>query len=111
MGLMIHDTTGTQTDCPKPLSRKKLRQLMPHNRPNLTARMLERSVGRLTADTRKRMRETEAEQKRERKLQLAGVPADARGMDSDGANTSVFKRLSDKFANMTEREQRKKAKG
>jgi hypothetical protein len=43
MALMIHDTTGTQTDCPKPLSRKKLRQLMPMNRSDLTAGSLKNS--------------------------------------------------------------------
>ncbi len=32
MPLKIHDMTGTQTDCPRPLSRKKLKQLMPQNR-------------------------------------------------------------------------------
>jgi len=32
MPLKIHDMTGTQTDCPKPLSRTKLKQLMPWNR-------------------------------------------------------------------------------
>jgi hypothetical protein len=37
MALMIHDTTGTQTDCGKPLSRKKLKQLMPLNHDDLTS--------------------------------------------------------------------------
>jgi hypothetical protein len=36
MALLHHDTTGTQTDCPRPLSRKKLRSLCNQNRNNLT---------------------------------------------------------------------------
>jgi hypothetical protein len=47
MALMIHDTTGTQTDCEKPLSRKKLKQLMPQRSLALTARMLAEKTGRV----------------------------------------------------------------
>ena len=36
MPLIHHDTTGTATDCPRPLSRKKLKQLMPQNHDDLT---------------------------------------------------------------------------
>jgi hypothetical protein len=112
MALMHHDTTGTQTDCPRPLSRKKLRQLCSHNKPMFTAKLLEFRTGRMTQATKKRVRETEAEQKRERKLLLAGVPADERAPDGDPlTKTSVFKRLNEKFAGMTRSFQREKAKG
>ena len=37
MPLIHHDTTGTATDCPRPLSRKKLKQLMPQNHDDLTS--------------------------------------------------------------------------
>jgi hypothetical protein len=112
MALMHHDTTGTQTDCPRPLSRKKLRSLCNHNKPLFTAGLLESKIGRLSKETKKRLRDTEAEQKREREMILAGVPAGERAPDSEGmTKTSVFKRLSGMFATMTERDQREKAKG
>lgn len=40
MNLFHHDTTGTQTDSAKPLSRKKLRSLMSQNRAGLTGGQL-----------------------------------------------------------------------
>jgi hypothetical protein len=40
MNIIHQDTTATQTICEKPLSRKKLRQLMPHNK-ELTAHTLQ----------------------------------------------------------------------
>ena len=43
--LMIHDTTGTQTDSVAPLSRKKLKRLMWRN-PSLTTRNLQETFGR-----------------------------------------------------------------
>ncbi len=36
MPLIHHDTTGTATDSVRPLSRKKLKQLMPQNHDDLT---------------------------------------------------------------------------
>ena len=45
MTYFTRDTIGTQTDAPWPLSRKKLRQLMPSNRANLTSEAL-RPTGR-----------------------------------------------------------------
>jgi hypothetical protein len=112
MTFIIHDMTGTQTDCEKPLSRKKLRQLCCRNKPVFSARNLERHTGRLSKATKERMRETEAEQKRERALQLAGVPGEDRGPDGDPlTGTSVFKRLRGMFANMTQRFQRAQARG
>ena len=42
---MVHDKTDTQTDCSKPLSRKKLRQLMPQNS-GLTSYTLSHNHGR-----------------------------------------------------------------
>ena len=43
--LYQRDTTGTQTDCDKPLSRKKAKQLMRHN-DSLTSRAMVR-IGRV----------------------------------------------------------------
>ena len=40
MALIHHDLTGTQTDCPKPLSRKKLRSLMRQNHSSVTAKAI-----------------------------------------------------------------------
>ena len=45
MPLIHHDRTGTETDCEKPLSRKKLKQLMPMNK-NLTSRLMKTRLGR-----------------------------------------------------------------
>lgn len=114
MALMWKDTTRTQTDCEKPLSRKKLRQLMSHNTHMLTARMLEAKHGRFTKATKKRIRETEAEQKRERELQLAGVPAGDRAPEPDPGGhtkTSIFKRMSGFFAGLRRKVERSNAKG
>ena len=43
--LMHHDTTETQTDCPRPLSRKKLKRLMWRNL-DLTTANLKEKIGR-----------------------------------------------------------------
>ena len=40
MPLIHHDTTGTATDSVRPLSRKKLKQLMPQNHDDLTSASL-----------------------------------------------------------------------
>lgn len=54
--LQIVDRTGTQTDCEKPLSRKKLKQLMPAQSGKLTARELEAKIGRPSLQTKREAR-------------------------------------------------------
>jgi hypothetical protein len=44
--LFIADTTGTQTNCPRPLSRKKLRQLCRNAHAGLTSRQMHVKFGR-----------------------------------------------------------------
>ena len=119
MNLFHHDTTGTETDSARPLSRKKLRSLMYHNRAALTGGALafKTKGARPSMQMRiaKRVEEkaarlSEAEQKREAALILAGVPATERGLD-DADKPNIFKRMSGMFADMTKRFQRGQAKG
>jgi hypothetical protein len=46
MTLFHRDTTFSQTDCPKPLSRKKLRQLRWHHPAETSSSWLEQLLGR-----------------------------------------------------------------
>ena len=64
---------------------------------------------------KKLRRQSEAEAKRERELQLAGVPKGDRAPDDSLvahlSGASIFKRMSGKFASMTKKFQGVKAKG
>jgi hypothetical protein len=118
MNLLHHDTTGTQTDCAKPLSRKKLKQLMRGN-PSLTSQNLFQRFGRRSgrknwpSPWRKR-----EERARLRKMfepvtiedgtrfQLVPKPHEVEAM-----KPTVFERLGGMFANLRKKFEREKAKG
>lgn len=116
--LIHHDTTGTQTDCEKPLSRKKLKALMPQN-PNLRSASLRdkfgRRIGRKVWSKVGRKRE---ERSRLRKLftkrtlpdgttvQLIPTPAEVEIM-----KPTIFERLGGLFGNMRRKFEREKARG
>lgn len=113
--LFIKDTTGTQTDCPKPLSRKKLKQLMPRNSSRLTAKELYHRFGRMSPlmkrDLERAKRESEAAQKEEKELMLAGVPPEERGPEKELPKPSIFRRMSGFFAGLKQKSDRAAARG
>ena len=118
MGLMVHDTTGTQTDCPKPLSRKKLRQLMPHNLKNLSSNGLRRFGHKpgwkiWSVLTQKRQQRKDKRKLFEKKSLPDGTTYQLipNAADLVAIKPTIFERLGSLFATMTKREQRKKAKG
>ena len=53
MTLFHRDTTSSQTDCPKPLSRKKLHRLMPQNQGFTSGAWLEKMFGRKRGKARR----------------------------------------------------------
>lgn len=114
MPVMYHDTTGKTPDCPRPLSRKKLKQLMPMNK-GLTARALFHQYKRMSPQMQRDLlaaqRETEANKKKEEALKLAGVPPEERGPEEEIAKPSIFRRLSGMFAGLKKAADRKKAMG
>jgi hypothetical protein len=116
---VIHDTTGSQTDCQKPLSRKKLRQLMPQNRDNLTSKALTRSMGRrsgfkLFSQAKQKRAERAKLRKRFSKhtlpdgttFQLIPKPHEVEVM-----KPTVIERVSGLFAKLRKQFERQKAKG
>ena len=117
MVLMIHDTTGTQTDCEKPLSRKKLKQ--PQSRMALRSRMLAEKTGRavgkksLSAMKRKRM-----ERKDRRKMFEKGTLSDGTtfqliptAADLEVMKPTLFERLGGLFGGFKKKFERMQAKG
>jgi hypothetical protein len=125
MSLIHHDTTGTQTDCPKPLSRKKLRQLMPHNSRNLTTmaltdrenpiRMLGRKTGwKMWSNlTRKRQERKTKRKLFERKTLPDGTEFQLMPNAADlvEIKPTIFERLGGIFGNLRRQFERQKAKG
>ena len=117
MALMIHDTTGTQTDCPKPLSRKKLKQLMWRNPGLTTANLLEkigRRVGLKRVPWWKQKRKAREDKRRlhsRRTLadgttfQLTPTTADLEVM-----KPTLFERLGSMFKNLRQRAERESAR-
>ena len=112
---MHHDTTGTQTDCEKPLSRKKLKRLMPHSRMALTSRAMYHRTGRLNANIRKEL--AAAEEARKLREELAATESNATyklsplpGADEE-KKPSIFKRLGSMFGNLRKKAEREKARG
>lgn len=117
MVFMIHDKTGTQTDCQKPLSRKKLKQLMPQNK-FLTARNLLEKTGRVIGSKslsnvyRKRM-----ERKSRRKLfEKRALPDGTQfqllpnAADLEIIKPTMFERLGSFFGNLRKRAERESAR-
>jgi hypothetical protein len=94
--------------CPRPLSRKKLRQLMRHNHENLTASAMSARFGRQTkAQIRaNRLRE------REKLMEAAGVAPESDGDTGAVVKGGVFGRMLAYMAGIElQRQQRKAAKG
>lgn len=106
--LMIHDTTGTQTDCPKSLSRKKLKQLMPLNH-GLTAKALYRGFGRMSPAMKRELRAAEAAAKAEARGEEIEIPIPKVAHTTPKPN--LFNRLGAKLANLRKQAERKIAKG
>lgn len=113
MALMIHDTTGTQTDSARPLSRKKLKQLMWRN-PRLTTANLQEKIGRRVGlsffSKLNRKRQERANKRRlhsKRSLpdgttfQLTPTAADLEVM-----KPTIFERLGSMFKNLRKRAER-----
>lgn len=118
MGLMIHDQTGTQTDCEKPLSRKKLKQLMPRN-PHLSSLSMNERFGRKTGfKLFSNIAKKRQERARKRKLfskhslpdgttfQLMPTAAEVHEM-----RPTIFERLGGLFKNLQRKAERQSAKG
>ena len=114
MALMIHDTTGTQTDCPRPLSRKKLRQLMPQSSMALTSRALFSKTGR----TNRKIRHELAAMEAARKAELEAAESIKAGNFDykltplpEKPKPSLFNRLGKFFSGLQRKAERQSAKG
>jgi 5-hydroxyisourate hydrolase-like protein (transthyretin family) len=117
MALMIHDTTGTQTDCGKPLSRKKLKQLMPQSSMRLTARMLYEKTGRLSPAIKAELARMEREKKAMEKAatDTDGTTfkwGDPKGVVEETAQgkPNIFKRLKRMFDALPKQDRQRKRK-
>jgi hypothetical protein len=115
--LMHHDTTGTQTDCPRPLSRKKLKRLMWRN-PGLTTANLKEKIGRriglkffsrLAQKRQERVNKRRLHSKRSlpdgTKFQLMPTAADLEVM-----KPTIFERMGSMFKNLRKRAERESAR-
>ena len=118
MVFMIHDKTGTQTDCLKPLSRKKLKQLMPHNL-NLTSKNLLEKTNRVIGPKAFSLMKTKRlERKTRRKLFEKRTMPDGttfqllpNAVDLEVIKPTVFERLGSLFGNLRKRAERESARG
>jgi len=125
MALMHHDTTGTQTDSARPLSRKNLKRLMPKNIDDLTSGALmntknpfhiaDRKQGRKLWTKMGKKREERSRLRRQyRKItlddgttaQLIPTPAEVEMM-----KPTIFERLGGMFGNLRKKFEREKARG
>lgn len=118
MNLMHHDTTGTQTDSARPLSRKKLKQLMPKNE-GLRSKTLNLKFGRRIGhklwpkvwqkrEERHRLRKLYTPRVLDDGTKIQLVPTQA---DIETMKPTLFERLGGLFGGMTKRFQRKQAMG
>ena len=123
--LMHHDRTGTETDSARPLSRKKLKQLMPHNHDDLTSGSLANPKNPFHISGRKyghklwsRVARKREERSKLRRLftkrtlddgttvQLIPTPAEVEMM-----KPTIFERLGGLFGHMRRKFEREKARG
>jgi hypothetical protein len=119
MALMIHDTTGTQTDCPLPLSRKKIRQLMNHNHENLSGSMLDRSIGHKQGrKVFSKISQKRQERQKKRKLFEKKTLPDGTSFqlipnaaDLLAIKPTIFESLGGFFKNLQRKFERQKARG
>jgi hypothetical protein len=113
MALMWKDTTGTSTDCEKPLSRKKLKALMPHSRMGLTSRELFAKTGRTNWKIRRELAEAEAQRKAEAELDAANSKTTAKLIPlapKEESKPNLFKRLGSLFGDLRKRAERESAR-
>jgi hypothetical protein len=113
MALMHHDTTGTQTDCPRPLSRKKLKQLMPQSSMSLTSRAMFARTGRLNTKIRRELAEAERKRKAERELSASDSKATYKLIEQESVGEkkpNLLKKLSGFFGNLQRRAERESAR-
>ena len=118
MALMHHDTTGTQTDSVKPLSRKKLKQLMRQQHGALTSRAMFARTGRLNAGIRKEIaaavakRKTDLEAAESVKAGKFSYSLSDKSSDkAEEAKPSIFKRFGKFFGNLQRKADRESARG
>jgi hypothetical protein len=118
MALIHHDLTGTETDSVAPLSRKKLKQLMPQNR-NLTSKMmgtrLGRAIGRASIST---VKEKQRARRDKRKLFSKRSLADGTtfqlvptAVEVEQMKPTLFERLGGLFGGFKKKFERMQAKG
>ena len=119
MALMWKDTTGTATDCEKPLSRKKLKQLMPQSRLGLTSAELNAKIGRKPGlrlwkkaakkrEDRARLRKFFTKRTLEDGTTVQAIPTPA---EVEMMKPTIFERLGSMFGNLRKKAEREKAKG
>ena len=116
MALIHHDTTGTQTDSAKPLSRKNLRSLCGHNTQAFTSRLLYKKTGRLNASIIKELAAAEAEKKRRETEEKEALESKAtykliEPEKAEETKPNLFKRLWTMFGNLRKRAERESARG
>ena len=117
MALMIHDTTGTQTDSVAPLSRKKLKQLMRKN-PNLTAVTFQERFGRrIGLGFFSRLNKKRQERANKRRLHAKRSLTDGTAFqllptvaDLEVMKPTIFERIGSMFKNLRRRAERESAR-
>ena len=118
MPLLHHDTTGTQTDCPKPLSRKKLKQLMPQNRGLRTATLKETIGRRIGLNVFSAMFRKRQERSAKRKLHTKRTLSDGttfqlipNAADIAAMKPTIFERMAGMFGLLRRKTERAQQRG
>jgi hypothetical protein len=113
--ILHHDPLRRSATCPAPLSRKKLKQLMRHNR-TLTAKGMWEQFARMSPSMKREL--LEAERERERKVEQPfeekvneAILEEVQEGKARAAQTGIFKRLSATFDNIRNRVERENRKG
>ena len=115
--LMHHDTTETQTDCPRPLSRKKLKRLMWRNLDLTTANLKEKIGRRIGLKFFSRLAQKRQERRDRRKLFEKRVKPDGtvvqllpNAADLEIIKPTIFERMGSMFKNLRQRAERESAR-
>jgi hypothetical protein len=103
--LFIVDTTGTQTNCPRPLSRKKLRQLCPQSHAGLTRREMFSKYGRTSAKMRKELKARKEYAEKMEALRATNAIVKPTP-EAEPAKPSIFARLSGFFGGLKRKAER-----
>ena len=108
MTLFHRDTTFSQTDCPKPLSRKKLRQLRWHHPAETSSNWLEQLFGR----KRGKAHRSGARVAHKDRLVKAGVLQDGTKYELHAKTPlTLMERMTDRFKAVLGRFQRAQKRG